>query len=238
MEIEKRLCIDIGNSRIKAGMFRGADEQFYDDLNKETLKELLEQEPDVVAVCKSGKNEQIEEMIHQYGKHFYLDYKVPLPIRLNYATPETLGADRIAAAVGAWSLYPQQNVLILDAGTCITLDFLDDKGVYQGGMISPGIHMRFKAMHEFTAGLPMVKFNDNVTFPARSSIESMQVGVYQSIKNELTGYFGSQAEQFNDLIIVDASGFRIHFDKVSNYKIFAQPKLVLYGLDHLARRNA
>jgi type III pantothenate kinase len=237
MEMVKRLCIDIGNTRVKAAWFEGKSERFYRDLQLSELEDLIHLNPDIIAVAKSGVHQKIEYLIEQQAGVLFLDHNTSLPISLDYKTPETLGADRIAAASGANHLFEADHILVLDIGTCITLDLVS-MNAFQGGLISPGIDMRFRAMHEFTAALPLVKFNDSVTFPGKSSMESMQLGVYQSIMNELNGYFGSLSEQYPDLLIVDASGFPLDFDKASNYKIFAQPNLVLYGLDVIAKYNA
>ena len=98
--------------------------------------------------------------------------------------------------------------------------------------------MRFKAMHHYTAALPLVDFNHKITFPGKTTEESMQVGVYQSIINEIKGYIDSLKAQYEELMVVDCSGMNLNFEKVINYQIFAQPKLVLQGLNILLNHNA
>ncbi|MBR9861643.1 type III pantothenate kinase [bacterium] len=236
---QRFLSVDIGNTSSKFGLFSEQEEpEYFRDISAEDVSSLLSRSSGPIFISKTGSNPELENQLKASGRSHYLNYRVKLPISLDYETPETLGSDRIAAACGANHMYPGKNILVLDSGTCITLDLLDSNAVFRGGIISPGVEMRFRAMHEFTAALPYVKFNPDVTFPGKSSIASMQVGVYQSIINELQGYFNSQAKQFDDLIIVDCSRERFRFDKVSNYKIFAQPKLVLFGLYVIAKHNA
>ena len=110
-------------------------------------------------VLSSTRNTD-ERMIKFLKRHSFfikLDHKTKIPIQNGYKTPKTLGKDRLAAAIGAFTLYPKTNCLIIDVGTCMTYDFLDKKGIFEGGNIAPGIELRYRAMDEFTARLPLVK---------------------------------------------------------------------------------
>jgi type III pantothenate kinase len=110
-------------------------------------------------------------------------------------------------------------------------------GVFQGGLISPGVGMRLKAMNHFTAGLPLVDMDYSQNFPGKSTEESLQVGVCQSINHEINGYVRQLNSQFSDLKIVDCSSINIFFDKEVKNEIFARPKLVVEGLNHIIEYN-
>lgn len=232
------LCVDIGNTNSKAGLFQGQELlRYFEHFSEESLLE-IEDSVKRVMVSRSGSDPIVEQALSARGWLNLLNYQTSMPIELNYKTPDTLGSDRIAAAVGARSIYPDQTVLIIDLGTCLTIDLLSSKGQFQGGLIAPGLEMRLKAMHEFTASLPLVDLDMNITFPGKSTAESMQVGVVQSVIYEIQGYVSAMSEQFESLIVVDCSGNPLDFEKAGNFKIFAHPKLVLQGLNVLANYNA
>ena len=233
------LCIDIGNTRTKAALYEMAEEMsYFPDLKVEELTQLLKISDLEVCISKSGENSALEDLLKAMGQFHVVSNKSRLPIRLNYKTAETLGSDRISAAVAAWQRYPHKNVLIIDLGTCLTIDLLDKNGTFQGGLIAPGIQMRLDAMHKFTNALPKVEINRNVTFPGKSTSESMQVGAYQSVANEINGYIALAKAQYRDLVVVDCSINKMDFDIEHNYKIFAHPKFVLEGLNVIANQNA
>ncbi len=234
------LCIDIGNTRTKAAVFYG-DElmDYFPELSPKVLNGLFEEYRSLhVMIAQSGSDHDVQAILEQKQAWNVLGHRTDIPIEFDYKTPETLGSDRLAAAIGANQLYPRENVAIIDLGTCLTLDLVDANGIYQGGLISPGIDMRLKAMNEYTSGLPLVNFNDKITYPGKSTEESMQVGVLQSLRYEIIGCLNHMAAQYEQLKVVDCSGYPLNFDKVPNYKIFAHPKLVLYGLNVIANQNA
>lgn len=229
------LCIDIGNTSTKAALYKEGEElEYFARFDEQDFLRVFEGQR--VLISKTGSDTALEQELQKAGVYHVLDHKKLADLPLDYTTPDTLGTDRIAAAYAAKYLYPNKAILVLDAGTCITLDLVDDKGVFRGGLIAPGVEMRLKAMHEFTAGLPSVEINENVTFPGRSTAESMQVGAYQSVIKELTAFFNSLTEQFGTLVIVDCSKRKLNFDKGDNYQIFAHPKLVLQGLNLIAEQ--
>lgn len=233
------LCIDIGNTRTKAALYNLDEEVgYYPDLKTEELVQLLKIKDLMVCISKSGENNAVEDILKLKDKYNIVSNKSRLPIRLNYKTPETLGSDRIATAVAAWQQYPRKNVLIIDLGTCLTIDLLDKNGTFQGGLIAPGIQMRLDAMHHYTSALPKVEINRNVTFPGKSTAESMQVGACQSVANEINGYIALAKAQYRDLVVVDCSINKMDFDIDHNYKIFAHPKFVLEGLNVIANQHA
>jgi type III pantothenate kinase len=234
---EINLCIDIGNTRTKAALYADNKELAYvADCDIATFNQWKDRYKPRILVSASGKNEQLQAELKPED---YLSHTTPIPIHLNYKTPKTLGRDRIAAAVGAYSINPKATWMIIDLGTCLTIDLLHE-GSFEGGLIAPGIEMRFKAMNAFTAGLPLVQYNPEISFPGKSTEGSLQVGVGSSIVYEIQGYIGQLKALFPALKIVDCSGYPINFDKEGKNEIFARPKLVLEGLNTIINqfRNA
>ena len=158
------LVIDIGNSRTKFGLFEERELLHGVAFKNQDLQKNnhLFSEFEIDAVVVSSVNSKVEELLNleeQKVKPLFLRHVTPLPIDLNYDTPETLGKDRIAAVVGAYSLFPHKNLLVIDAGTCVTYDFLTEENKYLGGAISPGVQMRLRSMNDFTNKLPLIKDN-------------------------------------------------------------------------------
>lgn len=230
---EINLCIDIGNTSTKAGVF--ADGQLIEWIKPFTevhLKKYLHLGAKVL-VARSGRDENVEQHLRP---HHYLTHTMPLPLAIAYDTPHTLGRDRIATAAGAASIDPEGSWLVIDLGTCLTIDWVEC-GVFQGGLISPGVQMRYKAMHEYTAALPLVEADDLAAFPGKSTVHAMQVGVSQSIRLEIEGYIRQLNQSVSTLKIVDCSSIPLHFGKEVKNEIFARPKLVVEGLNHILAYN-
>lgn len=233
------LCLDIGNSQLKMGYYQEQGE----------LKELLIVPSWQDAILESrliswgikraiissvkAKDEQLMQVLQKHlGEEVYiLSTDLRLPIVIDYATPTSLGNDRLAVAVAAATLYPQQNVLVVDAGTCITYDFVTAEGHYLGGSILPGIDMRFRAMHEFTAQLPQVERTTLTNFIGNTTNTSLQTGVLYGVLHELEGFVAQYRQQFGAIVVLVTGGSLPHFESQLKNKIFAQPYLVLDGLN-------
>jgi type III pantothenate kinase len=174
------------------------------------------------------------------NQFFYLqlDHQTPLPIKNAYGTPETLGKDRLAAIVGARQLYPGENCLVIDAGTCITYDLLRADGVYLGGNISPGLAMRFKAMHAFTARLPLVEQGEIKDPIGQSTETAMRNGGQLGTVLEIEGFIRLFSDQFGSLRVIFTGGDADFFAKVLKIEIFVNPDLVLRGLNKILTYNA
>jgi len=172
-------------------------------------------------------------------KKFILNPTLPLPITNLYATPQTLGVDRIAAVCGARQLLPMSNCLVIDAGTCITYDFLDAQGNYHGGMIAPGLAMKFKAMHTFTSRLPFLEQDSFVpALSGKTTAQAMQSGVYNGTLAEAEGIIKRYESQAENLVTLLCGGDAAFFETNLKGRIFAVPELVLFGLNSLLRENA
>lgn len=183
-----------------------------------------------------------EDLIRFLSQNFQLfielDQHTPLPIENLYKTPETLGKDRIAAAVGANELFPGQNVLIIDAGTAITYDVVSEKNEFLGGNISPGLQMRFKALNQFTGKLPLINYSDEFQLIGRNTEDAIRAGVQNGILYEIERTIETFNRNYENLQIVMTGGDSIFFDKKLNYSIFVHFNLTLIGLNRILEHNA
>ncbi len=184
------LAIDIGNTLMKWALFEGDRMAGNGTAEASQLAEVCRSHSWQRGIlCATGAYDlaplgSMAEALH------ILSSSSRLPIALDYATPDTLGPDRIAAACGAWKTFPRQNCLVVDAGTCITIDFVDATGVYRGGAILPGIAMKFRALHTFTAKLPLIDNIDADTaiLTGRSTRESILAGVLSATRFAVEGF--------------------------------------------------
>jgi type III pantothenate kinase len=235
------LVIDCGNTRIKVGLFK--DRELVRQNSLQTLEELKEfmKHIDFNHVLVSSVNYDPNEILSwssTNGKKIVLKSSVPLPVRIEYGTPHTLGVDRIAAVCGAQELFPEKNCLVIDAGTCITYEMLDAKGVYHGGAISPGIAMRFEAMHTFTARLPLVKPNEHIDLIGNTTEACMQSGVMNGVLEEVKGFITKYKMLYPDLVVIICGGDFPFFENNLKPAIFVAPELVLIGLNRILRHHA
>ncbi len=184
-------------------------------------------------ISSSTRSESVE--LPQFLRslpHLALTPQAELPIKIDYATPQTLGCDRIAAAVGARTIYPSSNVLIIDIGTAMTIDFLASDGVYCGGIISLGPEIRAKALNHFTGRLPLVGFDGEVAIQGKSTAEAIRSGIVNGISFEIEGYINRYRRMYDDLKIVITGGGANMFFK-DNAEVVHNPDLVLLGMNNI-----
>jgi len=174
---------------------------------------------------------------HQTTFFINLINTTPIPITLDYETPLTLGCDRIAALVGAWSLQPYKAALVIDMGTCITYDFINSEGVFVGGNIAPGLAMRLKAMHAFTGQLPEMQVQLPIDYLGTSTEQAMLGGAYWGILHEIEGVVGKLKLNYQDFLIFLTGGTINYFEKQIKNCTFAEPNLVLIGLNEILIYN-
>jgi type III pantothenate kinase len=172
------------------------------------------------------------------NKKIELKSNTPLPLKIQYATPLTLGVDRIADACGAFQLFPNQNNLIIDLGTCINYEFMDSDNNYWGGAISPGVNMRFKSMNTFTAQLPLVEAIGYPELIGNSTISCLQSGVMNGILEEMKGIISRLKSKYPELRVILTGGDYRFFENQLKDSIFAAPELVLVGLNRILIHNA
>jgi type III pantothenate kinase len=238
------LVVDIGNSAIKIALFEGnvlRQVVRQTELDTDTLEELLENNGVKNIILSSVRREKSIEFgyLQQSGRFVVeLSHLTPLPIVNNYQTPETLGRDRIAGVVGAAELLPHQNSLVIDAGTCITYDFITAEKKYLGGNISPGLMMRYRAMHEFTAALPLLDKQRLEGLVGYSTITAMRSGVEHGIAFEIEGFIQQYSNNFGLINVFMTGGDAQYLAAALKTKVFVQPDLVLIGLNKILIHNA
>ncbi|MGK7392834.1 MAG: type III pantothenate kinase [Candidatus Cyclobacteriaceae bacterium M2_1C_046] len=233
------LAIDIGNTKIKTGWFEGEKLQAkQENISVDELKHLINAKNPSFVIGSSTARELFEDEDWKKNNFLSVSSKLKLPFYLKYKTPETLGADRLAAVAGGQKLFPGRNILVIDAGTCITYDFLDEKNNYMGGAISPGAGMRFKAMNHFTARLPQINIPSDFPDPIGNSTAScMESGVMNGIFFEIQNFIRSYTPNGGKIQVIITGGDAKHFDKKFKGHIFAAPDLVLVGLNVILQYN-
>lgn len=178
-----------------------------------------------------------KRLIELFPSSIILSHQTKIPIENAYNTPQTLGKDRLANAVGASAIFPEQNVLCVDFGTCIKYDLVTSDNKYLGGGISPGTQLRYKALNVGTARLPLVNNLSKVSLIGKSTEESIMSGVINGIIAEINGITNQYTQNFENLKIIVCGGDHIHFVKGMKNGIFARPNLTLEGLLKILQFN-
>jgi type III pantothenate kinase len=241
--VHRKLIIDIGNTLQKLAVFEGKTLVFKETFKKlkpENVAEFIEKHGPFDGIIQSAVTiypPEIEEILGRAGKFILLTELTPLPFKNLYETPKTLGKDRLAAVAGARSLLPGKNILVIDAGTCITYDLISAAGEYHGGSISPGIQMRFKALHTFTGKLPLIEPEEFDGLTGRSTRESILSGVFNGVTGEITELARQYAEKYPDLTVMVTGGDLEFLHNKLKISIFAAPDLVLLGLNEILDYN-
>ena len=184
-----------------------------------------------------NRSEVVENWLKKHTFFIQLNYKTPIPIQNDYKTPQTLGNDRLAAAVGAFALYPNENCLIVDAGTCMTYEFIDANGSYKGGTISPGITMRFRSMHEFTAKLPLIEKQRLESFIGFNTETSIRTGAQLGLCLEIEGFYKRYEQQFGQIRLILTGGDAEIIAQHLEEKAIINREIVLIGLNKILDYN-
>lgn len=222
--------IDAGNSLIKLGVYKKGEVilvHYFNDLS--SLKQQLD--PNVPIAISSVLNSDFkEDFKNVQNPVFWVSHQVKLPLKINYLTPSTLGIDRICNVAAISKINPFTPRLVIDIGTCIKFDFLNDKNEYEGGSISPGLKLRYKALNLFTDKLPLIETSEKVNLVGNSTESSIQSGVQNGIESEITGLISKYREKHQDLNIYITGGDAHYFDLVQKNDIFADEILTLKGI--------
>lgn len=243
------LAIDIGNTRIKAAVFEGntlLETMIFKELelqkNIETILKTYTTVTDlVIASVRNVDNETFLSWNTAVNIHF-VTHEMSFPFQNSYATPLTLGIDRMVLAAGAVLQFPKQNKLIIDAGTCITYDFVDENDYYLGGAISPGIRLRYESLHQFTAHLPLLTLENaiqgeneksKINLTGNSTQQSIHSGVINGIVNEIDGFINQYQEQYSNFIIILTGGDTEFLAKRLKNTIFANSNFLLESLNKI-----
>ncbi len=236
------LTIDIGNTNTKIALFEkdkiimtGIYEEFtFRQLNDLNNKYKFR---NVILSSVIINDFLVKDLQLDLYNFVELTYKTPLPVKNLYKSPETLGNDRLAAVTGANKIFPDNTVLVIDAGTAITYDIITSDAEYTGGNISPGLKMRFHALNTFTDKLPLLHEHDKYGDFGSTTEDAIISGVQKGIIYEIEGYISHAARQFNDLKIILTGGNAKFFDKMLKKRIFVEPNLVFIGLNTILEYN-
>jgi type III pantothenate kinase len=234
------LVVDYGNSLAKVGVFRHHELLEKNAFsNPDELKTFIQNFSGENFILSSVAVPDIPvlDWAINIRRKFNLTSALPLPINNLYATPHTLGVDRIAGICGAQQKFPGAHCLVIDAGTCITYDFLDNKGNYHGGSIAPGLRMRLQAMHSFTARLPLVDIVDDPPLIGNTTEACLQSGAINGMIEEINGIIQQYRFEFEGLQVILCGGDGRFFENKLKAPIFALPELVLSGLNSILIYN-
>lgn len=237
------LIIDIGNTRIKIAVFNSYELIYNEVITKEnfvnTVLKLIQKFDcknaiiSSVGILKKSEIDQIRSKINVVE----LNSSTKIPFINNYATPKTLGVDRIALVAAAVLKYKNQNVLIIDAGTCITFDFVTSEKNYLGGAISPGIEMRYKSLNKFTKKLPLLKPIDSVELIGNTTETCIHSGIIHGVISEIDSVAGKYRKKNKDLTVVLTGGDTNFLSNKLKNGIFANPIFLLEGLNSILTYN-
>lgn len=237
------LIVDIGNTITKLAIFDKGELVEISYTDNDTLSGLpyfankFDVRRSVVSTVVDLSDEANRILGNMPFPVMMIDGSTRFPVDNLYETPQTLGNDRIAAVVGANSIFPERNILVIDAGTCITYDLVDRMGRYLGGNISPGIQMRFKSLNVFTSRLPLVEKEGRMTEIGKNTETAIRMGIIKGVEYEVSGYISSLGEKYDDLLIFLTGGDDFPFDISSKNEIFADKFLVLKGLNRILEYN-
>jgi type III pantothenate kinase len=238
------LVVDVGNSYVKLAVFEGntleSKKVIKMDVFRDEVNLLLKEFPLINKILFSSVGKTKKSDIDYFKKKVQvleLNKETALPFVNKYATPKTLGIDRIALVSASVFQFPNNNVLIIDAGTCITYDFVNYKNEYLGGAISPGIHLRYKSLHNFTANLPLLETEVPVSIIGNSTNNSIHSGVVYGVLNEIDGVIDTYKHKYSDLTVILTGGDANFLSKQLKSSIFANSNFLLEGLNTILQFN-
>jgi type III pantothenate kinase len=237
-------AIDAGNTRIKVGLFENGSlanvivfasdpvQNFYSHLASLHFENCIVSSVVPLPAHIISYLQMKSDMMH------ILDKTSKIPVTNKYKTPETIGNDRLALAVAGAAKYPGKDVLIISAGTCITYNFVTAKGAFTGGAISPGLQMRLRAMHEYTAELPLIAIEAEPALIENDSHGSMASGVVNGIKFEIEGFVNEIKKSYKNCMVILSGGDSRYLAGKLSIETDIQPDLALEGLNLILKFNA
>ena len=238
------LIVDAGNTAIKLAVFNRENLLFDESLGTsefiERIKAVFEKYPNINSAIVSASGSLSGNDIAAlsvFCKVHILDHTSKIPFKNSYATPQTLGVDRIALATAAFYHNPTANTLVIDAGTCVTYDMVNDYGEYLGGGISPGLQMRYEALHNQTSKLPLLSLSEPLDLIGNSTAASIHSGVVNGILSEIDGVIERYQSRFKELTVILTGGDAHFLSKRLKNTIFADSKFLLVGLNFLLEYN-
>ncbi len=240
--MQTTICFDFGNTRLKAAVFQGRDfteERVLEKADQASILQLIEEFKPARSILSSVINHpaNIEELLAKHSRFHKLDHTSKLPIRTPVGKPETIGADRLAIVCAAVDLFPAQHNLAIGLGTCITYNFVNRSHEFLGGSISPGMHMRFRAMHEQTALLPLIKAEHNFPLVGFDTKTNLLSGVILGMASEIDGIIDAYALKYSNFNVLLTGGDMGFFVPHLKNRIFADPYLIYKGLYAISEYN-
>ena len=213
----------------------------FEFLTMEALKDLLRVHPGTTKVILSSvasvDTSLYAYLLTSFDYFFELTHQTLLPIQNNYMTPETLGLDRLAAAIGAKELFPDLDLLVIDAGTAMTLDLIERNGSFSGGNISPGMRIRFRSLHEFTKKLPLIEEADKYPSVGQTTEEAIRAGVINGMIFEIDGTIELLKKKYPQIQPVLTGGDALFFERRLKSHIFVKFEITLIGLNRILEYN-
>ncbi len=238
------LVIDVGNTLVKLAVFdSGILKHKKTCVKTDFLPTLAEFSENFNSITNSIVSSVANLSDHQLSKLeqlcnvLLLDHETKVPFKNKYGTPQTLGIDRIALVSAAAHKYQDTNVLVIDAGTCITYDFLNSDNEYLGGAISPGLSMRYKSLHTFTDKLPLLEANNPKAVTGNSTTTSIHAGVVNGVLYEIDGFIEAYKNNYENLTVILTGGDAQFLRDTIKNDIFANSNFLLEGLNHILEYN-
>lgn len=238
------LIVDVGNTRIKLAVYKEDSLRAYYVVDSERflkkVEKIIEYYPEIkngIISSVSFLNEKNLNAIKKKINLIELTYHLKLPFKNLYTTPNTLGVDRIALIAAAANQYPNKNVLVIDAGTCVTFDFINKENAYLGGAISPGLTIRYEALHKLTAKLPLLNPKEIENFVGYNTATSIHSGVVNGLVQEIDGVVNQYKTRFKDLTVILTGGDTNFLAKSLKSSIFANSNFLLEGLKNILEIN-
>lgn len=236
-----QLIIDVGNTKIKLAIFQGdkllEKRETYLETFVEVVIDLVKDHAVKRAIISSvGRlNEQQMRAVQNRFPTVVLNHNTALPFKNAYKSPETLGVDRLALVSAFAKAYPKQNGLIIDAGTCITYDFINAEGVYLGGAISPGLRLRYTSLHNLTANLPLLETKEVEQWIGDTTESAIHSGVYNGLIQEIDGVIAQYKDKYEPLVVILTGGDAHILSKRLKNSIFAHSNFLLEGLNYILK---
>lgn len=237
------LIVDIGNTATKLAIYEGGKKTVLSRMNEvscEELEQIISGHAIGRAIVSSVRELQpfiTDLLLRDIPFVHVLSHRSALPFKIEYETKESLGSDRIAAVAGAWWSFNPVDMLIIDAGTAITYDFLSGD-IYKGGNISPGINIRFRALNEFTERLPLVERREEFSFPGRNTADAIRAGVVRGVVYEINEYIRTFKKEHKHIKVIITGGDGVFLMKLISHKTSYMPDIVTDGLNYILEYNA
>lgn len=236
------LCFDFGNTLLKCGVFiidRLTEVISLENDQLKTIERLLDKYKPECTILSSviDHSSEIEKLLAERSSFVKLDSSTKLPFTIPVSKPETMGADRLALAAFAVFFYKGQNNLVIALGSCITYNFINKYNSFNGGSISPGMEMRFKALNHYTAKLPLVKVDWDFPLIGYDTNTNILSGVLLGMAAEIDGIIDAYKKKFGKFNVLLTGGDSANFAQHLKNKIFADPYLILKGLYAISKYN-